>query len=659
MSWKNMTIGKKIGLGFGFVLALLIVVGVASYTGIDSVVRDSSRINDGNKLIEGLAQKEIDHLNWVNKVNALLADDEVKKLDVETDDHKCGFGKWLYGEGRKQAEAMVPGLAPMLKEIEAAHHKLHASAIKIGDVFEQADAELPSLLADREIDHLKWATRIRTAFLARDNSLDVQTDAAKCALGKWLDSEEAKKVYESGKPEFRKQWDEMVVNHKKLHETALGIKSNLAAGKIEKAEHIFNTETTPLLDATLNNLEVLKAEAEHSLADMKKANKIYITDTIPALHATQALLHKIREGAREKIANDEGQLNAGIQNTKQIITIVGVVAVVAGILLAFLIARGIISILRRSTSQIDEGARQVVSASTQVASASQSLAEGASEQAASIEETSSSLEEMSSMTKQNADNANQADAITKETGALVARANESMSRLTASIEEISAASQETSKIIKTIDEIAFQTNLLALNAAVEAARAGEAGAGFAVVADEVRNLAMRAAEAAKNTTSLIEGTVAKVNEGAALVEETNEAFSEASSMSSKTGDLVAEIAAASSEQAQGIDQVNKAIAEMDKVTQHNAANAEESASAAEEMNAQAEQMKSIVADLAALVDGHRKRGAIGGGAAHAASTHKSTVAVSAHAEAPKHHNGAREISPGQMIPLDEDSFKDF
>jgi methyl-accepting chemotaxis protein len=240
-------------------------------------------------------------------------------------------------------------------------------------------------------------------------------------------------------------------------------------------------------------------------------------------------------------------------------------------------------------------AEQVGSASGQVASSSQQLAEGAQEQAAALEETSSSLEQMSAMVKQNAENANQANNLMGETGQVVDRAKGSMGDLTKSMEEISEASEETQKIIKTIDEIAFQTNLLALNAAVEAARAGEAGAGFAVVADEVRNLAMRAAEAAKNTADLIEGTVKRVKAGSDLVEKTNTEFNEVAESSGKVGDLVSEIAAASSEQAQGIEQVNKAVAEMDKLTQQNAANSEESASASEEMSAQAQELNSMLA----------------------------------------------------------------
>jgi methyl-accepting chemotaxis protein len=176
-----------------------------------------------------------------------------------------------------------------------------------------------------------------------------------------------------------------------------------------------------------------------------------------------------------------------------------------------------------------------------------------------------------------------------------------MGQLTTSMQEISKASEDTSKIIKTIDEIAFQTNLLALNAAVEAARAGEAGAGFAVVADEVRNLAMRAAEAAKNTAALIEGTVKKISDGTALVKTTSDAFNDVAASTKKAYGLIGEIAAASNEQAQGIEQVNIAVTEMDKVTQQNAATAEETASASEELSAQAEEMKRIVSDLTAMV----------------------------------------------------------
>jgi len=279
--------------------------------------------------------------------------------------------------------------------------------------------------------------------------------------------------------------------------------------------------------------------------------------------------------------------------------------VILTVVTAFM-AKGISDPINQIASDLNENAEQVLSASLQIASSGQSLAEGASEQAASIEETSATLEQISSMTSRNADNANQADALMKDVNSIVKNANESMQELTASIDEVARATEETHKIIKTIDEIAFQTNLLALNAAVEAARAGEAGAGFAVVAEEVRNLALRSADAAKNTAGLIEGTVNKVHTGSSLVSKTNDAFGEVVGSSRKVGELIGEIAAASNEQAQGIQQVNTAVVEMDKVTQENASNAEESASASEEMNAQAAQLKGLVACLVTVVNGAGK-----------------------------------------------------
>lgn len=268
--------------------------------------------------------------------------------------------------------------------------------------------------------------------------------------------------------------------------------------------------------------------------------------------------------------------------------------------IAFGLIRSISKALERAISGLNNSTEQVASASGELSASSQSLADGASIQAASLEETSSSLEELSSMTKQNADHAGHADSLMKESRQLVDTATVFMSDLNQSMGDIARASEETSNIINTIDEIAFQTNLLALNAAVEAARAGQSGAGFAVVADEVRNLAMRAAEAAKSTSALIAGTTDQIDQGGELVAQATEAFNDVVDNATKVAGLVGEIAAASAEQANGIEQLNKAVAQMDGVTQANAAKSEQAASASQQLYAQADQMKAIVLDLVNL-----------------------------------------------------------
>lgn len=298
---------------------------------------------------------------------------------------------------------------------------------------------------------------------------------------------------------------------------------------------------------------------------------------------------------------DKSEFFSSIHKNVATAVIFGVISLAVMSLIIFVATSKVYHLIWRIVQSLHQSSGQVSSISEQVSAASQSLAQGATEQAAGLEETSSSLEEMAAMTKQNADNATQANLLAEDATKAAQHGTDAMGRMSGAIHKIRNSADETSKILKVIDEIAFQTNLLALNAAVEAARAGEAGKGFAVVAEEVRNLAMRSAEAAKDTSGLIEESVKNAYDGEKISTEVEKILSEITVSISKTTALVGEIAAASQEQAQGVDQINNAVSQMDKVTQQNAAGAEESASAAAELNQQVTLMKSMVEELGTLV----------------------------------------------------------
>ncbi len=351
-------------------------------------------------------------------------------------------------------------------------------------------------------------------------------------------------------------------------------------------------------------------EAAASLVDLSKVSRML---AIPYMAEADTHYRTIYDGLtalielEEKDAAETYDQAAATAKTQQKWFLgIALAALILALAVTALISRGITRPLENVIQRLTGSANVLAESSERVAGASGDLARNAAEQAAGVEETSSIIEEISSQTRLNADSAARADGSRREVAKVLKKARGFMDTLTGAMEEITRKSDETHKIVKTIDEIAFQTNLLALNAAVEAARAGEAGSGFAVVAGEVRNLARRAAESARNSASLIQAIDGKIKDVADLTATTNTAFAEAQNSSSQVGDLISDIAASSGEQARGIDQVNIAVAEMDKATQRNAAHSDAAASAADAMKDQADRMKDVVGDLVGLVRGGRR-----------------------------------------------------
>jgi methyl-accepting chemotaxis protein len=619
---RNISLGKRIGFGFSVILVLTVVVGSAGYFALQQVVSGSDLF------------KEMEDFQSIFESAKHQAD-----LYLSTG----------YEEGRGTQAIAGDAVFPIMVRAAVSAVEIAGHSIATGDLKQKLE-QLQVEIAD-----------YRTAFA---EYVDSETEKIKAAAG-------TKKLFTSILKGINNSEFKIEEMRTKVEVASAAVSMYLDRNTDQRWERLqvaFANQQKAIEEwyEMMSNSDELRTKGDAIKKDSRAAQ-----DALEAYHV-QVLR---QNGARSKMEDHTGRLNALFKEVAaltsrklkaiekfSIALIIGFISasLLLGIVIAAFSIRSISRSIQRVIQTLSEGADQVVAASDQVSASSQQLAEGSARQAASIEETSASLEEMASMTRKNAENAEQSNLLMEKTARLVNQAAGSMKALVNAMEEVSKSNEETQKIVKTIDEIAFQTNLLALNAAVEAARAGEAGAGFAVVADEVRNLAIRSADAAKNTTLLIENTVDKVKSSSKVVSSTSEAFSEVVNETDKIGKLIAEIAAASQEQSRGIDQINSSVLEIDKVTLQSASSAEESASASEEMNAQAAQMQGVVGVLARLIGG-RNLGRKKMEDKPSRETNDRKWKNWAETEFPVRTTDLpnSKRSPEKVIPLEQDDFKNF
>ncbi len=670
--FKNLKLAGKMALGFGVLIVIAAVLGFMGWNSLGQVDRRVVNADDANWMIKQLYQGRVQEKNFI----------------MRQDEKSLENSQELAKEFTKRAEQLDSQLRDaadktMVKNLNQNMEKWLAALTEFVSLEKQKDAADAKMVENAravvsEVEKIRADQKVKLEQeIAQGRALSILKDRLEKA-------DDANRLIKYCL-ECRQQEKNFII----------------------RKDHKYVEEVDKRVAAILTLCDELKVRFKDALNDnqvdvvissIKNYQYAYrdFVDLVGKQDAEEEVMVQVARGvideANELRTGQKDKMQSLMASSNLIMISLAVGGVILGVLLAFFITKSIVGPINKIIEGLSGGSEQVASASEQLSSTSQSMSEGSSEQASSLEEVSSSLEEMSSMTKQNAQNAKQANTLSTDASGAAQQSKDAMVRMSEAIDKIKNSSDETAKIIKTIDEIAMQTNLLALNAAVEAARAGEAGRGFAVVAEEVRNLAQRSAEAAKSTAELIEGSQKNSENGVTASAEVTKIVEQIIESIQKVAQLIAEVSAASDEQSQGIDQVNTAVAEMDKVTQQNAANSEESASASEELSSQAQNLNAMVEELINIVGRTAKKGNgsttgvhavkqkgnvgpashFGGHAAHQVtglSYHDKTgrkagerrkTAGNGGKEKLLVTAGGREVSPEQVIPLDDDKdLKEF
>lgn len=595
---NKMTIGKRISLGFGFLVLVTLVLGSIGVSNMRTASFEATKLSD-------IYTPEVEVANDVYKTASNI-EYEIRAFMLNDDETALANAKKYFIDLKKflsQAEAHAKKY-----NLKALSDNEKAASKALNEYIASVDRAEKTLAKKKKLD----GVMVENGGLFVKN-VDSYVKSQETVLKQEIDekSDKAKLLSRYEKLSIINQVAE-IGTYCRIFGQRAQVKNDVSIleGAIQKFDAMYKlidqlkSSTTRTSD--LEQLGAIEAAA--------KAYEISLKGFVGVMREGEAESKLLMKAGAEVLSAAEAVVDLGLTSVADvskeatsslsaaswIMTLGLLVAVVLSILIALFIIRSIVHALTDSVKLLSEGTTQVVSASEQISSASVSLAEGASSQASSVEEVSATIEQATASNNQNADNSREANILAQHSNDVAKIGNQRVVELMSSMEEITASSQKIAKIIKTIDEIAFQTNLLALNAAVEAARAGEHGLGFAVVAEEVKNLAERSAGAAKEITGIIEASIDQVKIGTNVANKTKESFEDILTGIKKTSDLIGEIAISAKEQAEGMNQIAVAMGSVDQITQQNASASEETAAAAEELNAQALSMLESVAEMAAL-----------------------------------------------------------
>lgn len=547
MFWTKMNLRKKLLGGFGIVLLLLVIIGVISYSGIRSIKQQAQAIIISNQVDSLLSQKEIDHLNWFNKVNQLWTDSKINQIDAQIDDHQCNLGKWLYGEDRKRIESLYPDLAELIKGIEMPHHELHASIVDIN----QAMAKYPSkqeglanaekILYSRTIPNLKLVQE-KINFIRKSVKDRIISDAA------------------------------MLKNvHYTQQNVTVIVLVTIAVGLL-LAFQISSGISKPIFKSTTFSEQMAQGDFTNTL-------EINSRDEVGILaESLNHIVANLRRMFRE-INNGTYTLNASSTNLGTI------------------------------SEQMKQAAEETSMRASTVATAAEEMSANMNSVAAASEQASTNVNMVATASEEMSVTINEIAKNTEKARLISAKAVSEAQDASKKVDELGYAAADINKVTEAITEISEQTNLLALNATIEAARAGEAGKGFAVVANEIKELSKQTADATQEIKEKISGvqfssneTIDKIKLIVQIIEEVSEIVITIANAIEEQSVATQEIANNVAQASNGIQEVNTNVAQSSTVSDDISKEISDVKIASDEMAASSLQVKVSAMDVAKIAN---------------------------------------------------------